>query len=215
MWVKLGGLHLQPGWCVFCMFSHKDLGKCRRLHVRRRKPAIGGVNLLDLPLILLASLLSAFLPCSVRPHQCLKAFSNWKPFFYQCWGLRKCSNYSFPRRALSGDSAANHPYGDSGSTHPPPLHLCHRLNGRPLLFAYLSDHSSKRQRWHTHKNSPWLSAPPCTVVFLDGGSERVHFVRCSVVFIDILFAFANGVFFSPSPTSFSFKNRSRSLDLSS
>jgi hypothetical protein len=38
----------------------KALERCQRLHVRRRKPAFGTVNPLNLPLIPLASVLSAF-----------------------------------------------------------------------------------------------------------------------------------------------------------
>jgi hypothetical protein len=40
----------------------KALERCQRLHVRRQKPAFGGVNPLNLPLIPLASVLSAFPP---------------------------------------------------------------------------------------------------------------------------------------------------------
>jgi hypothetical protein len=40
----------------------KALGRGRRFHVRQLKPAFGGVNPLDLPLIPLASVPSAFPP---------------------------------------------------------------------------------------------------------------------------------------------------------
>jgi hypothetical protein len=52
MSLGLGGLHAVS----------KALGKCRRFHFNRRKPAFGGENPLDLPLIPLASVLSAITP---------------------------------------------------------------------------------------------------------------------------------------------------------
>jgi hypothetical protein len=40
----------------------KALGRCQRFNIHRRKPDFGDVNPLDLPLILLALVFSAFPP---------------------------------------------------------------------------------------------------------------------------------------------------------
>ncbi len=114
-------VYCSVGRHIFCQATSFGLGGphavSKALERCRRKPAFGIVNPLDLPLIPLVPVLSAF-PLASGPDQRLKAFSHWKTCFCYCSGLRKSSYISIPRRALCGISAASHLHGDSGSARP-------------------------------------------------------------------------------------------------
>jgi hypothetical protein len=130
----------------------KALERCRRLHVRRRKPAFGGINLLDLPLI------PPFCR-SVRPTPTFKSFFTLKTMFLLL--LRPSKIFIFFNSAQSAEWCLG------GKRSPRRqrvrlsllLYFCNSL-GRCLAdFTHLSAHSPQQRRRRVRKKQSMIDRP--------------------------------------------------------